>query len=310
MTSSRRASRPRFRLLPTVLLTLAILGLPTAVYAWGRSSSSFDIHKVRVTGTQLVRKRQALRLLRREYAGDNLFTVTASDVRGALGPLCFVAAVKVDRDFPDTLTVTISEHVPAAYALAGDRWYVLDEDGFVICTTPEATEQLTGKRSKHGSSSRQSSSSDATEPTTAGVAEAAVTDNAAEATATAPTGRALRELLLAGPSQAPLLLPRIRVGGRVRERTVIGDRATKDMLLVITALPGSLRRGLAVVQEDDGELQLRFKDGPVVVWGDSERRLAKTIALRTALAAYAKADESCAWMDVSIPDRTLARPVL
>ena len=43
MTRARRASRPRFRLLPTVLLTLAILGLPTVVYAWGRSSSSFDI---------------------------------------------------------------------------------------------------------------------------------------------------------------------------------------------------------------------------------------------------------------------------
>ena len=76
MTRARGASRPRFRLLPTVLLTLAILGLPTVVYAWGRSSSSFDITTVEVAGTRLVPEKRALRLLRRDYAGHNLFTVT------------------------------------------------------------------------------------------------------------------------------------------------------------------------------------------------------------------------------------------
>ncbi len=90
MTRARRASRPRFRLLPTVLLTLAILGLPTVVYAWGRSSSSFDITSVRVAGTRLVPEKKALRLLRQDYAGDNLFTVTGGDVRKTLAPLCFV----------------------------------------------------------------------------------------------------------------------------------------------------------------------------------------------------------------------------
>ena len=69
MTRARRASRPRFRLLPTVLLTLAILGVPTVVYAWGRSSSSFDIVHVRVTGTRLVPDKRALRLLTRDYVG-------------------------------------------------------------------------------------------------------------------------------------------------------------------------------------------------------------------------------------------------
>jgi len=48
MTRKGGANRPRFRLLPTVLLTVAILGLPTAVYAWGRTSSSFVIHSIEV----------------------------------------------------------------------------------------------------------------------------------------------------------------------------------------------------------------------------------------------------------------------
>ena len=94
MTRARRASRPRFRLLPTVLLTLAILGVPTVVYAWGRSSSSFDIATVRVAGTHLVPDKRALRLLHHDYSGRNLFTVTGGDVRKTLAPL----ALRLRRD--------------------------------------------------------------------------------------------------------------------------------------------------------------------------------------------------------------------
>ena len=82
------------------------------------------------------------------------------------------------------------------------------------------------------------------------------------------------------------------------------------MLRVITALPGSLRRKLTAVQDDGGQLTLRFADGPVTAWGDSSRTLAKTVALRTVLAAYADAGKTCTAVDVSIPDRTLAKPVL
>ena len=145
MTRARRASRPRFRLLPTILLTLAILGLPTVVYAWGRNSSSFEITTVRVAGAHLVPEKKALRLLRQEYTGSNLFTVTRGDVRKTLAPLCLVAGATIDRDFPETLAVTITEYRPAAYALAGNRWYVLDRGGYAICTAAEAADQLAGK---------------------------------------------------------------------------------------------------------------------------------------------------------------------
>ena len=82
------------------------------------------------------------------------------------------------------------------------------------------------------------------------------------------------------------------------------------MLRVITALPGPLRRKLAAVQDDDGQLTLRFAGGPVTAWGDAERTLAKTVALRAVLAAYDDAGKTCTELDVSIPDRTLAKPVL
>jgi cell division septal protein FtsQ len=289
-----------------VLLTLAILAVPTAVYAWGRSSSSFDIATVRVTGTHLVPEKRALRLLREEYAGQNLFSVTRGDVRKTLAPLCFVRAASIDRDFPETLAVTLTEYEPAAYALAGDRWYVVDRDGYVICSADEAADQLAKKPSKKPSSSPSPS-------VTAG--SGASVETAAENAAAEPDGDpaqagSVLERLLAGPGKAVLSLPRMAVAGKVRKGHVVSDEAAAETLSVIAALPRSLQRGLTAVQNEDGQLTLRFVDGPVTIWGAAERTLAKTVALRTVLKEYARAGKTCTHLDVSIPDRTLARPVL
>lgn len=309
MTRARRASRPRFRLLPTLLLTLAILGVPTVVYAWGRSSSSFDVVRVQVAGTHLVPDKRALRLLTHDYSGRNLFTVTGNDVRKTLEPLRLIADATVDRDFPDTLSVTITEYEPAAYALAGDRWYVLDESGYVICTAAEASDQLgaAGKPAA-GASAAASPSAAAEAAGTPALGETATSD-AADAAATGDGG-SKTERLVAGPGDAPLPLPRLAVSGRVRDGVVLDDDATAEMLRVITALPGSLRRELAAVEDEDGRLTLRFSGGPVASWGDAERTLAKTVALRAVLGEYADAGKTCTQLDVSIPDRTLAKPVL
>ena len=320
MTRARGASRPRFRLLPTLLLTLAILGLPTVVYAWGRSSSSFDISQVKVRGTHLVPAKKTLRLVQRTYLGHNLFTVTASDVRTTLKPLSFVRAVTIDRDFPNTLAVGITEYRPAAYALAGSRWYVLDESGYVVCTAADAADQL------HGAAKSEKSAAPSPDPSTSAAADGAgqtVTtdatgsatgvDGAAASDATAGAGSTdggPTADLVSGPPDAVLSLPRIAVSGRVREGSVAGGAATAEVLQVITALPNSYRRQLAVVEQDGGQITLRFAGGPVATWGDAQRTLAKTVALRTVLAEYQKAGKTCTQIDVSIPDRTLAKPVL
>jgi len=288
-----------------VLLTLAILAVPTVVYAWGRSSSSFDIVTVRVSGTHLVPAKKTLRLLQRTYAGDNLFTVTAEDVRATLEPLSFVADVTIDRDFPDGLDVGISEYVPAAYALAGSRWYVVDEGGYVICTVTDAAEQLGGANKTAKAQASPDPDASASPAATDG-ATAAATD----ASEDAGESGGLTARLVAGPPGAPLSLPRIAVSGRVREDEVLDDEATTQMLTVITALPNSYRRDLAAVEEKDGQLSLHFADGLVVAWGDAERTLAKAVALRTVLKQYEMADKTCTMVDVSLPDRTLAKPVL
>ena len=74
-------------------------------------------------------------------------------MRKTLAPLCFVRGARIDRDFPETLAVTITEYEPAAYALAGDRWYVVDRDGYVICSAAVAADQLAKKPARKPSPS-------------------------------------------------------------------------------------------------------------------------------------------------------------
>ena len=309
MAKGGGASRPRFRLLPTVLLTAAILALPTVVYGWGRSSSSFAIHKVEVTGTELVPERRVLRLLRRDYLGHNLFTVTTKDVRASLAPLRYISDARVDRDFPGTLRVSVVEHRPAVYALAGSRWYVIADDGHVIC------EENRPKGGETDAAAGAGSAETATARSSGAATETTATVSTADAAAglPAPTGKAARLLaaLQAGPPGATLRLPRLAADGPVAVGTTLAAAGIRAALPVVAGLPRALYERLAVVEvTPEGQLTLRFAGGPVVVWGGAERTLAKTLALGVVLDRYQTVSKDCAFVDVSIPDRVLARPVL
>ena len=218
----------------------------------------------------------------------------------------------VDRAFPDTLEVGVTEYVPAAYALAGTRWYVVDENGYVICTAADAADQLgsAGKTAQSAAKPDPAPSSESATTTTDATTDGWTTTVDATETASPGESGGLSGRLVAGPPGASLPLPRIAVKGHVREGALLDDEVTAQKLTVIAALPNSFRRRLAAVEDEDGRLTLRFAGGPVAAWGDAERTLAKTVALRTVLAEYEDAGKTCAQIDVSIPDRTLAKPVL
>jgi hypothetical protein len=333
MTRTGGANRPRFRLLPTVLLTVAILGLPTAVYAWGRTSSSFAIHAIEVRGARQVPERRVERLLRRDYLGHNLFTVTTAEVRRTLSRFSYVATASVDRDFPDTLRVRLTEYHPAAYLLASGTWYVLADDGHVIraVAPPARPAKAAAGTAGTGTSSAASSptpSSDASSAATgssppaqtaaastasdaaSGPPDSAVTQASATSASTSAEAQRLATLL-AGPPGALPRLPRLTTTVRVRKGTTLEDPGVTAALRLVVALPQALRGKLAVVESSpQGQTTLRFAAGPVAIWGDGSRLAAKVLALRAVLDRYTGAGKTCAFIDVSIPDRVLARPVL
>jgi len=215
----------------------------------------------------------------------------------------------VDRDFPGTLRVSVVEHRPAVYALAGSRWYVIADDGHVICEEKrpkgDETDAAAGAGSAETASARSSGA--ATETT------ATVSTADAAAGLPAPTGKAARLLaaLQAGPPGATLRLPRLAADGPVAVGTTLAAAGIRAALPVVAGLPRALYERLAVVEvTPEGQLTLRFAGGPVVVWGGAERTLAKTLALGVVLDRYETVSKDCAFVDVSIPDRVLARPVL
>lgn len=325
MPIRRVASRTRLRLVWMVLLTLAILALPTIVFAWGRTAPSFNIDTIAVAGAELTPERRLERLLKDDYLDHNLFTVTTEDVAASLRELPYVARATVDRDFPSTLRVQIEEHRPAAYALADNGWFVVSDEGSVIAAARVGVGESAPVRQSEedgggaapaaepsppaGSPAPSVSASPrpSASPTPRSTPTPAVTQPAGPNSA-APAGPSTA--LKAGPKGAALRLPHLAVQGLLRP----GDRLQDDdglfAMAVIASLPSSLLKRLSVITVEGGRATLLCRDNLTVVWGDDQRRAAKSIALRTVLAHYEKKRLKCTFVDVSVPDRSLARPLI
>ncbi len=304
-------------MLPSVLLTVAILLAPALLYAWGRQADAFAVERVKVAGERRIPEKQALRLLRKAFEGHNLFTVTNADVVAALAPLCYLASVEVDRDFPTTLRVRLVEHRPLLYVLAGERWFLLSEAGHVIC---EVGAKKGAGAEGAGPSPRPSASArpeTAASPSTTAPAgdEGAAGDEAAggvqggEAEAADPA--AVAAALAKGPPKMKPKLPRMAMAAPPKAGAAVRDGRVRLGLRVLAALPSSLRARVRVLSVDDeAQVSLDLESGPLVELGGEDRIAAKVLSLKAVLAAYRRGNVAPTTIDVSAPDRPLARPRL
>ena len=116
--------------------------------------------------------------------------------------------------------------------------------------------------------------------------------------------------LTKGPPSGRLHLPGLQLHTALTVGSHLTARDVGPALAVLDVLPGDLRQRLTVVQVTaPADLALRL--GALTVrWGDDQRLLAKLLALRAVLKAYSAAGKQAAFIDVSVPDRVLARPIL
>ena len=122
-----------------------------------------------------------------------------------------------------------------------------------------------------------------------------------------PLPHALRK----GPPKAPLRLPAMALDAELIAGRTADQPAVLAALRILDLLPASLRRAVLAFQTSpEGGTTIRFSDGLAVRWGTRERSLAKTLALRAVLRAYTQAGRKAVFLDVSVPDRVLARPIL
>jgi hypothetical protein len=327
------ASRFRFRVLPSVLLTAAILLLPALLYAWGRQADAFTVERVTVAGGRRIPPKQALRILRKEFLGRNLFTVTTADVRSTLDKLCYLASVSIDRDFPTTLRVRLVEHQPLAYVLANGRWFVVADSGHVICAVAgdgeaaataaaaTASAEPTSEPSPEVNATDAAVDDTATDPSPSAGAATASTAAPADGVSTAVAADASSDVvtdtaavaaaLQKGPTAMKPKLPRMATGTTPHVGRPITDEKVRLGLRVLAGLPSSLLARVEVVSiGSDGQASLDLEDGPRVELGGEERLVAKVLALRAVLTAYRRAGTAPTFIDVSAPDRPLGRPYL
>lgn len=92
----------------------------------------------------------------------------------------------------------------------------------------------------------------------------------------------------------------------------VADPRLRAVLRVLGDLPPRLRRQVAVCRLDrQGRLAFSLRGGPAVMWGlPGERATARRAALEAVLGHYRAAGVRCTWLDVTVPDRVVARPVL
>jgi len=259
----KRRSRRRWRppILASVALTVAFIALPTGVYAWGSHSSSFAVKQIEVRGAQRISTQRALELLDAAYLGHNLFTVRAAEVDRTLRSLAYLDSVRIDRDFPSRLIVTVTEHTPGLYALWDHRWYLVSLGGRVLMVVgPE--------KRKNGAA------------------------------------------LLGGPAGVTLKLGTVAAAQPLPSHGPATDAAVRDALAVARALTAEARRDLAMVVRTDAGLRLLLRTGLVVDVGETDHLRAKVLSLQAVLGYYRAHHRTATYVDVSVPDRPVARPDL
>ncbi len=299
MATHGGARGPRLRILSTILLTVAVLGIPGAVVAWGRTTSAFTIEGVVLTGAQMVDKKETRRALEKAFTSENLFAVGRDEVLRVLRRQCYVADVDVDRDFPDTLRVRLVEHRPALALLAEGHWFVVSGAGHVVCEAPPRSEDGEGAQASEAGASSNGAAGEAAAETAEGPASAGDDGVGTGSLDEGPAG------------STESRLPRLQTSTVPKVGTTIDDRRVSAALATLAGLPSRLRRQVALVAVSKAlQVTVTMRDDLVVRIGDADRLGDKALALRAVAAAYRKKGISPSHIDVSLPERPLARPLL
>ncbi|WP_060572674.1 MULTISPECIES: cell division protein FtsQ/DivIB [unclassified Pseudonocardia] len=142
-TAARSADRgrtrdPRHRRRRTVALVatvvVALLGVSAAAW-WGLAQYGPGVASVEVTGARQIPARDVVDAAAVDI-GTPLAAVDTAAVASRVSAIPGVATVDVDRSWPDTLTVAVTERTPVALADTPDGRMLVDVAGFAYRPAP------------------------------------------------------------------------------------------------------------------------------------------------------------------------------
>lgn len=280
-----------------IVLVALVVAVPLVVYVWGRRSDSFTVRHVEVSGQQRVPRRELVRTLAGAYIGRNLFAIGEGDVRKTLSVFPYISDVDVDRDFPDTLRVHVSEYRPAALLHSGQLWFVVSADGHVLAQL-DVRSATTPSPSPRPSASTDKSASPRPDATTPVVASPSPS---ATAFGPPPAGDLPHEMWH---------LPAMQTEEDVSAGDDVSDERVRVGLDLLAALPSALRKQARVVKVGETNARVTFADRLQVEFGDAVGVAAKIAALKAVLARYRSERRRATFVDVSVPGRPVAAPLL
>jgi cell division protein FtsQ len=147
----RRAPKPRT---PAVrrrrrLLVLVLALLLLAAVAWGVSVSPFfDVDHVRVLGTSRLTAAQ-IQTAAGVHSGDAMLWIDTSGAVRGIEALPYVRSAKLQREWPDTVRITVQERTPVAWIEGSGGKVLVDRTGRVleaVAAAPPAMPQLIGAK--------------------------------------------------------------------------------------------------------------------------------------------------------------------
>ncbi|WP_375767058.1 FtsQ-type POTRA domain-containing protein [Archangium gephyra] len=119
---------------PGLLKAILLTGLTCALVwggielrRWALSSPTFLLKETTFSGLQRAAPGELLKLSGLTV-GQNLWSLDVETLERTMAAHPWVRTVEVRRHFPSSVSVEVSEHVPAALAALGDL-YLVDEDG-------------------------------------------------------------------------------------------------------------------------------------------------------------------------------------
>ncbi len=124
--TQRRLRRIRWRRIGVALGIIALAAGAIALYL----SPLLRVQQVEVAGTTNVSAAQVAELA--GLSGHSMFNLPNDEAEARIEALPLVRSVSIDRNWPNTVRIQVTERLPWGYWRIGDKTYVVDVEGVVL----------------------------------------------------------------------------------------------------------------------------------------------------------------------------------
>ena len=127
---SRRRARRRRAIRPALVLAILVTFVAAAIWI-AFASPLLTVTRVTVNGTSRLSERDVVTAAKVPI-GSSLLTIPVESIKRRVGALPAVARVAVQRRWPHTVVITVTERVAAAVAVSASGDQLLDRTGFAF----------------------------------------------------------------------------------------------------------------------------------------------------------------------------------